>query len=258
MLNKKTSTKNLVNSSGCSNWSGTYFLGKKIFALFLLCLAITPAFAQKPGAGDLAFTFGFNGLSNIGVTSNFGDMGTLLFRYYLADDIALRVRADLLLSTNKTDFSDTSGAGEHDITKSHFINLRGGFQKNFGTSLKHLEPYIAADIMFGLGKLNSTDNTTDFDPTNSVRVEVDPGNTVTFGLIVSAGFHYFFTDHFGAGVEFGYGIQNSHTGEGTTTITNISGATSTTTTSHTATSGSFTLGGFGGEGLIMLTVAFGK
>lgn len=258
MLNKRTTTKNLVNSSRCSNASGINIPGKKVFALFLLCLAITPAFAQKPGAGDMAFTFGFNGLSTLNVSSNFGGMGTLLYRYYLADDIALRVRADLLLSTNKTDFSDTSGAGEHDITKSHTVNLRAGLQKNFGTSLKHLEPYIAADIMFGLGKLNVTDNTTDFDATNSTRVEVDPGNTATFGLIVSAGFHYFFTDHFGAGVEFGYGLQNSHTGEGTTTITNTSGATSTTTTSHTATSGSFMIGGFGGEGLIMLTVAFGK
>lgn len=230
---------------------------KKLFFLFLFCASATMAFAQKPVAGDMAFTFGATGINTINVTSDFGDMGTLLFRYYLTDEWVARVRLDLLISNDKFDFaSDTSGAGEHDITKNTMVSLHLGVQKNFGLTLKRLEPYLAADLVFGTGKLNQTDNTTDFDHTNSFQVINEPGSTTNVGLVFDAGFNYFFADHFAIGAEFGYGIQYSSTGEGSVKTISTVGNVTTTTTSKTGSFKSFALGGTGATGLIMFTVAF--
>ncbi len=231
---------------------------KKILLISVFCITAAMVLAQKPVAGDMSFTLGLTGLSDVTVTSNFGDMGTLLYRYYITDEWAARARLDLLISNNKSDFTaaDTSGFGEHDITKSNMVNLHLGIQRNFGTSLKRLEPYMAAEIVFGTGKLNITDNTTDFDMSNSVEIKNEPGSTTNIGLVVDAGFNYFFTDHFAVGAEFGYGIQHSSTGEGLVTTTTTTGNVSTVTTSKSGTSSSFNLGGTGGTGLIMLTAAF--
>jgi hypothetical protein len=92
-----------------------------------------------------------------------------------------------------------------------------------------------------------------------VEVKTEPGSTLSIGLVVNAGFHYWFTDHFAAGAEWGYGIQYSHTGDEEVTTTNVvDNASTTTTDSDVSESKSFSLSGTGASGLIMVTVAFGK
>jgi hypothetical protein len=228
---------------------------KKLIPLLSICFLSVVAFAQKPVEGDMSMTLGLTGLSALNVTTNFGNMSTLLYRYYLADDLALRVRANLTLNNFKTDFSDTTGAGEHDVTKGHFVGLNLGIQKNMGHS-KRLEPYIAGDLTVGFGKTGITDNTTDFSDTISQEILTEPGNSTTVGVIANAGFNYYFTDHFAFGAEFGYGLLYTSTGEGETTFTSTTGNTTVTNTSHTGSSKSFGLSGTGGLGLIMITVAF--
>src|SRR6185295_8553630 len=194
-----------------------FILMKKLFSLLLLCMITVAAFAQKPTASDMAFTFGLNGLSQIGVSSDFGGMGTLLFRYYLSDNMALRARLDLLISSDKFDQTDTSQVEEHDKTSSHMVTLHLGVQKNMGTDLKRIEPYIAPELVFALGKLNITDNTSITDENNSTQIKTEPGGTMSIGLVLNVGFNYWFTDHLALGAEFGYGLQVSHTGDATVT-----------------------------------------
>ena len=150
------------------------------------------------------------------------------------------------------------GGGEHNVTKGHAVGLNIGVQKNMGMTMKRIEPYLAADLTFGIGKQNITDNTTTVSDTVSHEILTEPGNTTTVGIIANAGFNYFFTDHFAFGAEFGYGLLYSSTGEGGTTITDVTGNTTVTTKSSTGTSKSFSLSGTGGLGLIMFTIAFGK
>ena len=216
------------------------------------------AFGQKPVAGDMSMTLGLSGLSTLNVSTNFGNLSTLMYRYYLTDELAVRVRANLTLTNFKTDFSDTLGGGEHDVTKGHTFGLNLGIQKNLGISMKRLEPYVAAELTVGFGKQNITDQLTNFNDTLSHEVLIEPGNSTTFGIIAIGGFNYYFTEHFAFGAEFGWGLLHISTGEGTTTITDVVNNKATVVTTHTGTSKSFSLSGTGGEGLIMFTIAFGK
>ena len=233
---------------------------KKIFEISILLLFASAAFAQKPVQGDMGFTFGINGLSTVNVTTNVGNMSTLLFRYYLQDDLALRGGLNVTLTNTKFDLiSDTSGNEEHDITKGHSVNLNVGVQKNFAQSMKRIEPYITGELTFGIGKLGIMENTSDLGPDFTIKTEVNPGNTTSFGLISNVGFNYFFTDHLAFGAEFGYGLQFSSTGDGTNTTTiSQTGQPTQVTTTSTASTKSFSLSGTGGVGLITFSVFFGK
>ena len=231
---------------------------KKIYSITLFLLIAAAAIAQKPVAGDMGLTFGINGLSIINATSNFENMGTLLYRYYWKDDMAFRGRIDLSVNSDKFDFSDTLSS-EHDKTSNYAFNLNVGLQKSCGLKMKRIEPYITGELAFGLAKSGITDNTTEFGSAFSSRKEVRPGATVSFGLLSHVGANYFFTDHLALGVEFGYGLDFSSTGDGTTTETNTSeGQPPVITVTTTGTDKSFSIGGTGGEALIMFSVFFGK
>lgn len=231
---------------------------KKTFFVLILLLNSAMLFAQKPVAGDMGMTFGVTGLSAIGATTNFGDMGTLLYRYYIQDDLALRGRLNVYLNQNKTEFSDTTGFSETDITKENQFTLDLGIQKNFG-SLPRLEPYLSLGLRVGTGKFGIIENTT-VNGNGSINLfEVDPGGTLIFGLISNAGFHYMVADHLGIGAEFGYGLVFSRTGEGTTTTTFTDETGNVTVnTQTTGTASSYSLGGTGAEAIIMISVFFGE
>ena len=229
---------------------------KKISLLFLTCLTFTSVFAQKPAEGDMGFSFGLQGLDFIGATTNFGEMSTLLYRYYLQDDLALRTRLNLTLDQSKEEFSDTSGFSTEDIVKSNNVELNIGLQKNWGLAMERIEPYATAEVVLGFGKTGISESTTVFDEDNSVKIEVDPGSTFSFGIVSHAGFNYFFTDYLALGAEFGYGFVLSSTGEGTTTTTTEFDGDEIVNTEETGTASSWTLGGRGGEVAILFSVFF--
>ena len=223
------------------------------------------SFAQKPIMGDMGVTFGINGLSTVNLTTNFGSGSTLLLRYYLHDDLAVRGRINFNINSFTTEQSDTSGNSSKDVTKNNAFSLNIGLQKDFGTSLKHLEPYITGELVIGSGKGGIQENTDVFKfggTTTTTVMKVDPGNTFSFGLQSNAGVNYFFTDHFSVGAEFGYGLLFSSTGSGTTststTITTSTGSTTSTESESTPKSHSFGIGGLGGQGLIMVSYFFGS
>jgi len=238
---------------------------KKISLLPIIILLPVVLFAQKPVSGDMGVTFGINGLSTVNLTTNFGSGSTLLFRYYLKDDLAVRARLNLTINSATTEQSDTSGNSQKDVLKNNAFSLNLGVQKDFGTGLKHLEPYITAELVIGSGKSGIDENTTVTKKGNVTTTEVvktDPGNTFSFGIQSNAGFNYFFTDHFAVGAEFGYGLAFTSTGSGktttTTTVTTSSSSTTTSSSESTPKYHTFGLGGLGGQGLIMVSYFFGK
>src|SRR5450432_2104892 len=92
---------------------------KKIFLFSLMIAYSAFLFAQKtqvkdadlslkPVEGDMGITVGFQGLSVVNFTSNFSNGSTVLFRYYLRNDLALRTRINLTLNSSTNNQTDTS------------------------------------------------------------------------------------------------------------------------------------------------------
>jgi hypothetical protein len=121
--------------------------------------------------------------------------------------------------------------------------------------MKRIEPYITGEVVLGLGK-NGIIETTSTTGTFSFVNTTDPGSTLTLGLLSHVGFNYFFTDHFAFGIEFGYGLMFTSTGDGTITTTTTESGISTTFSEPTPSSHSFSLSGTGGEALVMISVFF--
>jgi hypothetical protein len=218
---------------------------KKLFTAVVLMLLSVTAFAQRPMAGMKSFQFGISGIDNINVNANYGTTGSLLFRYYLADDLAVRVGINLSTDSDKEEdttgtviaggpFGNGSGVSEETKTSTTDFALQLGVQKALGTGEK-LEPYIGADLHFGISNSKETENAeiTDaalagFANGDSYEFE-DKSSSMYFGVVPVVGFNYYFTENFGVGAEFGWGflLSSEGYGEGTET-TNIAGTSTTT------------------------------
>ena len=226
---------------------------KKIFALLAFALLASGAYAQKPVAGDKGITFGFNGLSNLGVTTT-APTGTLLFRYYMKDNMAARIALNFGNSNLSTEMTDDSGTVTTTSSKSNSWSIAVGGQMSMG-SIDKLEPYIGADILVGSGKTGATENKTLMTNGDFTEMKVEPGSTFSWGIIPCMGFNYFISDHFALGAEFGWGIGASNTGEGVSTTTVKFGSTTVITTTKTPSSKGMTIGG-NASGLITISAFF--
>lgn len=248
---------------------------KKLFIAVSLIASSFAAFAQKPVAGDKGFTFGVNGLGAFGLggtnqttASSSGTITpTLLFRYYLADDMAVRAGLNYGRSGKTTTNDLTSTAGTKTETKTggngqFAITL--GIQKSLGSSEK-LEPYVGADLLFGVGKVNGTleQTTTVTDATKAGGTNGDYTKTTNtlasqtrIGILPAVGFNYYFSDKFAFGAEFNWGFVYNNTGTGSSkTETKVGTNTTTTTTSGGLSTKAGTFGNYG-SGLITVSVFF--
>ncbi len=226
---------------------------KKITTIIAIVFMTLNAFAQKPVKGDMGMTAGFNGLANLGVSTT-TPTGTLLFRYYLKDDMAARLSLNFTNRNFSTSFTDDSSDVFTSSNKSSSWAIAIGAQKSFGT-IKNIEPYFALDIYVGSGKSNVSDSETVFKNGDFVKTMTEPGSTFSWGVTPSVGFNWFFVDHFAIGAEFGWGISASSTKEGISTYSTKFGSTTVTTTNRTATSKGTYIGG-SGSGMITFSVFF--
>ena len=124
---------------------------KKIIILTVVLATAINVYAQRPAAGDVGFTFGVSGLANLGAEANTSLAHSLLFRYYLSDDMAVRLGARLAMesSTATEDETTTSGYLYTDKTNSSEVAIAVGIQKSLG-SHERLEPYVGADVSIGM------------------------------------------------------------------------------------------------------------
>jgi hypothetical protein len=246
---------------------------KKLFIAVSLIASSFAAFAQKPVAGDKGFTFGVNGLGAFGLSgtnqtgAGNGMSPTMLFRYYLADDMAVRAGLNYQRAGNTKTTDLTATAGTKTETKTggngqFAITL--GIQKSLGSAEK-LEPYVGADLLFGVGKVNGTleTTTTVTDATKAGGTNGDYTKTTNtlasqtrIGILPAVGFNYYFSDKFAFGAEFNWGFVYNNQGTGSSkTETKVGSNTTTTTTTGGTSTKAGTFGNYG-SGLITVSVFF--
>jgi hypothetical protein len=206
---------------------------KTILSLALVATGIA-AFAQKPVAGDktaefnLSFQTGTAPVSyNLGSTSLPGTP-ELRLRYFMADDMAIRVKLGLGMGTTTSEDVATIGGEEvtaETKTNTGFnIGIAPGIEKHFAGTTK-LSPYVGAEIPIGFGTGATTEISNSNDPSGSVTADGDAyknetGSRLRIGLNLVIGADYYIVDGLYLGLEGGLGIFNmTSTGEGKETIT---------------------------------------
>lgn len=219
---------------------------KKAFLVFGLVATTFAAKAQvndefksfKPAKGDVTTELGLaGGLNNANFTLNEGSSGLLRFRYFVKQDIALRLGFNVSASSDKTKFYgtgvDLNKEGEMtERTTGMLLNL--GIEKHFGGTPR-LSPYIAGDLLLGVMgqsvKMENTDGLTYVGQFSAKRT--GPG-TFSFGVRGVVGADYYIAKHVYIGAEAGLGLLNSVEGKTKTTTT----IGNTTTTVETKSGGS--------------------
>lgn len=221
---------------------------KKTLLLAAFAFAGAFAYAQKPGAGDKTAEVSFTGA---GLNSFNYAVPELRFRYFIADNMAIRARLSLGSSSN-TDKETVDVAGtkidvERKTSSGFNLGIAPGIEMHFAGTDK-LSPYYGAQLNLNLGGATTTEYTNALGGAPGAWAGVAKDNKATnkagstFGLGVSAfmGADYYITDGVFVGGEFGLGIFGlSSTGEGENSTT----TGGTTTTTKTGTSSSFDLFG---------------
>jgi len=184
---------------------------KTIFAFLALFLITASAFAQFPEAGTKSFTFGISGLSTIGLNTNVGHTGNLLYKYYTTDNLALRFSGGLAI--NSTGFTSDNGSGKNSVssTVNNSYSLGFGLQRNI-VNVNKFNIYAGADLALTIAySRNSTKNVT-YDSSLVGGQNGDYFETITLnptnlkiGLYPFGGVNYFLSKNFAIGAEFSLG-----------------------------------------------------
>ncbi|MFN4082847.1 MAG: outer membrane beta-barrel protein [Bacteroidia bacterium] len=234
---------------------------KKTLLLAAFAFAGAFAYAQKPGAGDKTAEVSFTGA---GLNSFNYNAPELRFRYFLADNMAVRARLSLG-STSSTD-KETVNTGGTEVnverkTGSGFnLGISPGIEMHFAGTDK-LSPYAGASLNIGLGGGATIEytNATGGAPGAWTGVAKDnkattkKGSTFGLGITMLMGADYYITDGVFVGGEFGLGLFNmTSTGEGETT-TKVSGVE---TKGKSATNSTFDLFGMMPSGGVRLGFKF--
>jgi hypothetical protein len=174
----------------------------------------------------------------------------LRFRYFLADDLALRVglnissrrRTDKFISDNSVTPAPTPPVTEGERTfKRSLVLLNLGAEKHFaGTD--RLDTYVGADLMFaiaGAGEKGENISQGANSPTAGASYEIKGATSggysqagFGFGLRLVGGADYYIAKKLYLGGEFGWGFMSFKGKESETTTTSTAGGTSTTTVSN--------------------------
>lgn len=225
---------------------------KKTLLLAAFAFAGAFAFAQKPGAGDKTAEVSFTGAG----LNNFNyAVPELRFRYFMADNMAIRARLSLG-STSTTDKETVKVGGadvavERSVSSGFQLGLNPGIEMHFAGTSK-LSPYYGAQLGITFGTAATTDytNATGGGPgaytgvASGDKASIKTGST--FGLNIGGfmGADYYITDGVFVGGEFGLNLINlTSTGEGETSTT-VAG---TTNTAKSGTASSFNLFGVFGS-----------
>jgi hypothetical protein len=201
---------------------------KTILSLAFVAMGVA-AFAQKPVAGDktaefnLSFQTGTAPVSyNLGATA-IGTIPELRLRYFMADDMAVRVKIGLGSSSTTTNQVATLGGTEvtaETKTSTGFgVALTPGIEKHFAGSTR-LSPYVGAELPIGFASGATVDITNSNSATGTPTGTGDSynsesGSQFTVGLRAVIGADYYIADGLYLGLEGGLGIvQFNSTGEG--------------------------------------------
>ncbi len=199
---------------------------KKTILLLLAVAFGFVSFAQKPSEGNLLTEANYS-LSN---WNNSFSLPNLRFRYFIADDMAVRV--DLSVAGDKTtnnfaENADGSGASGSQEIKSSGFGLSAGIERHWNGNEK-FSPFASASVGF---MSSSKDETwTDFDGLNyssGTSASVESGSSM-FGINLGLGADYWVTKSFYLGAELGWGLAVSNGKDGTSSVT--SGGTTTNST----------------------------
>ncbi|WMJ72432.1 hypothetical protein RCC89_04535 [Cytophagaceae bacterium ABcell3] len=247
---------------------------KFLLALSFLAFSATSVFAQeeevevqesfRPVAGTMGFTFGLNNVLSGGTAGWFNtELGvntpTLLFRYYVTDQIAARasVSYDMLRST-ETDLED--GVETTERSAASTIQLALGGQYALGNHHR-LEPYVGADLIFSrLGASEFTRSEVVHEDGGNVgdymESDVSLGSEYGVGLVPFVGLNYFITRNIAVGAEFGWGYRATFAGgpSGTTT-TRVDNQTTTSDIESDERTRSGSFGTFG-TGALAISIFF--
>lgn len=168
-----------------------------------------------PKAGDIGASIVVDGLiDNINLQSNSNKLGQniLFIKYYLEDDLALRLGFGVNLNNYSREKADSVGLAlvEEDSTFSNFsINISAGIEKHL-LPTKRLDPFIFAqlDLTF-IGKTNGEINTstTTNAGTASVRRTIKQDGGLGIGLQAGGGLNYFISPRFSLGTELALRFQ---------------------------------------------------
>lgn len=230
---------------------------KKLSLLVGGLVLSTVAMAQKPDAstpmtleGQTGFTAGAAGGTNFGFTAP-----SIRFRYFIADNLAIRATYMMDNTSDETTIYEGSGGnpyggGTGTATVKNSLWTAGiGAEYHFdGTD--RLSPYAGIDIQFGGGNTHTEgDNTNDgVTYTSGDSYNSDAKNGI-FGVKLAGGMDYYFAENFYLGLELGLNWMSINVKEGTGSAT-IGGTTTSGTTSgaskhsmiNTNTAGLFRLG----------------
>jgi len=168
-----------------------------------------------PKAGDVGVSLLFDGLiDNISLGSNTNEYGqNLLFvKYYLEDDVALRLGFGLNVNSYKRQQADSVGLAlvEQDSTFSNFnINVSAGIEKHLMPT-KRLDPFIFAqlDLTF-IGKTNGEINLNETTSAGTARTQrtIKQDGGLAVGLQAGGGLNYFLTKRLSLGTELALRFQ---------------------------------------------------
>jgi hypothetical protein len=199
---------------------------KTILSLAFVAMGVA-AFAQKPVAGDktaefnLSFQTGTAPVSyGLGATAGIPE---LRLRYFMADDMAVRVKIGLGSSSTTTNQSATIGGTEVNAetkTSTGFgFALTPGIEKHFAGSTR-LSPFVGAELPIGFASGATVDITNSNNAGGAPTASGDSynskgGSQFTIGLRLVLGADYYIADGLYLGLEGGLGIFNmTSVGEG--------------------------------------------
>ena len=193
---------------------------KKVILSAALVALTGLTYAQKPTAGDvtgeveLRFQTGGDYVHVLSPNLN--------ARYFLQDDLALRLSLGVNTSSTSNDFTEnadgTGGSGTYETSSSNF-GIGVGIEKHFAGT-ERLSPYIGAGINFSTGSSSQTGTNSDGTMyMASYSKKVDGPSSSSFGIGVNAGADYYFVNNIYLGIEVGLGFSTGSLGKSTTTET---------------------------------------
>lgn len=193
---------------------------------------------RMPQEGDFGVSILIDGLiDNIQLNSFKTELGqNLLFgKYYLKNDMALRLGFGLTLNSASRETADSVGITlvKTDSSASNYLlNFSGGIEKHFNPTSR-LDPYVFTqlDITF-IGKTKAEINSSTESSAGVARTErtIKQDGGVAFSLSGGGGFNYFLAQRFSVGMELAFRLTYASEG-GTitdnTVNTPINGSAST-------------------------------
>jgi outer membrane protein W len=200
---------------------------KKLLFFVGAVVISSSVFAQRPVDSN---PFSLEGGLSLNTTSNTFNAPMLKLRYFATENIAARVGLQYNSSKEVNNFYGIGADGNESAdslgtqtlkSSLTWISLGGSYHFS---QLEKLSPYVALDVMIGMG--SSNEEWADFDGTGYSKGSEATVSTKESGLGVgvSAGFDYYFAENVFMGAELGftYASYKDKGGEfssGSTTVT---------------------------------------